>query len=384
MRTLTERAARILLWRILLASFVVFSLGCEENTVEDGGSTVDVIPSDPDDPFFPGAFVCDAFSGADDITDVSQGIVGSLFYLEDGVTPYGNVHDYINLGTEVTDVSLFFNQINIPTRPWDRGFVTRDGEVIQTENGDTLYEWFAMNMDTDIVLTSEEPEGDYQFAILSDDGAVLTIDGQVIVDNDGDHPTRFGCADTPISIDQASRLEANIKYYQGPRYHIAMIVMWRPWPENIADVDDPECGKQGNSRYFDSTQDPPTPQPKYQDLLNRGWAPLGAANFKVPGDIINMCNFPAPTISSIQFNDLGSTFVELMFSTNIPSKFYIEVTNLATSEVIQSPVSDNYVRNHMGSVTGLEPFTLYKAEIVASSVSGRETRSAPLNFRTRP
>ncbi len=35
-----------------------------------------------------------------------------------------------------------------------------------------------------------ESDDYYQFAVESDDGAVLEIDGEVVVDNDGDHASR--------------------------------------------------------------------------------------------------------------------------------------------------------------------------------------------------
>ena len=163
-----------------------------------------------------------------------------------------------------------------------------------------------------------------------------------------------------------------------------MIIMFRPWPENIADVDDPECGKQGNSRFFDSTQDPPTPQNAYNNLLSRGWMPLAPSNYQVPEDIINMCNFPAPQITDIAIDDLMSTSINLSFKTHVPAKFYVEVTETLTGTVTNTPVSEFFVKNQTAMVSDLKPFTLYSAVIVAQSVSGRETRSNPINFRTRP
>ena len=43
-----------------------------------------------------------------------------------------------------------------------------------------------------------ESDDYYQFAIESDDGAVLQIDGEVVVDNDGDHASRVIAGRIPL------------------------------------------------------------------------------------------------------------------------------------------------------------------------------------------
>jgi hypothetical protein len=46
---------------------------------------------------------------------------------------------------------------------------------------------FAIRFEAPLVVDNE---ADYMFRILSDDGAVLTIDGTLIIDNDGVHPAQ--------------------------------------------------------------------------------------------------------------------------------------------------------------------------------------------------
>ncbi|MCA9185509.1 MAG: c-type cytochrome [Planctomycetales bacterium] len=77
---------------------------------------------------------------------------------------------------------------------WDRlpdfSQLTPDDEGTTTEfdvTDGSEKNQFGMQFETQIQLASD---GDYEFFLASDDGSRLTIDGKVIVDNDGVHPTR--------------------------------------------------------------------------------------------------------------------------------------------------------------------------------------------------
>ena len=230
------------------------------------------------------SYVCDPLADPDGggpppVIDDRQGVLARLFYLPEDAPHYEYVDDYLDYGLTY-DVDIYFNQLNLPTRPFDRGFVTAGGTTMMTPEGDTLYEWFALDIHGKVHLNSTQTAGDYQFAILADDGVVMEIDldhdgvFETIVDNDGFHPTKMGCGLQSVYFDEATEYNFRIKYFQGPRYHISLVVMMRPLPAKAADHDDPHCNKKGNSLFFDSTQDPPEPQAAYQDLLDRTWAPL--------------------------------------------------------------------------------------------------------------
>src|SRR5690606_23109728 len=77
---------------------------------------------------------------------------------------------------------------------------------------------------------------------------------------------------------------AKIEYYQGPRYHIALMVLWREWPENDPGfvANDPQCGTSGNDRFFNYNVVPSAPKANFNDLLSRGWKVLGAENYALP------------------------------------------------------------------------------------------------------
>ncbi|MEK7801076.1 MAG: hypothetical protein AAB276_01365, partial [Pseudomonadota bacterium] len=124
--------------------------------------------------------VCDPFTiGLD--KDCKSGIKANLYYIPAGVTPPTTVDGYIAQGTLV-DVLIYFSQLFVPTRAFTDGFATTDNSVIKNNKGETLFEYFALDMTTILKLGPNNPPGNYQLALLSDDGSVLSIKpaGQVV------------------------------------------------------------------------------------------------------------------------------------------------------------------------------------------------------------
>ena len=80
------------------------------------------------------------------------------------------------------------------------------------------YEWFAIDY-TGRFWVSEP--GSYKFALASDDGSILYIDGKVIIDNDGQHATQ--------ELEGGLKLKTGVhhvrvSYFQGPRFHVALVL----------------------------------------------------------------------------------------------------------------------------------------------------------------
>lgn len=83
-------------------------------------------------------------------------------------------------------------------------------------------EWFAI-LYTGILITLEP--GTYVFRVVSDDGSILRIDGEVVVDNDGQHG--------PVSSSGRMFLsrgshQLELRYFQGPRTMVALQVFVTP------------------------------------------------------------------------------------------------------------------------------------------------------------
>ena len=150
-------------------------------------------------------------------------------------------------------------------------------------------------MESNIQLGPTDSAGAYQLAILSDDGAILSVKGPgtdtfvPFINDDGTHPTTMTCATTPLTINAYDLIPIQLQYYQGPRYQIALQLLWRPWPTSGSAVD-PLCGTSGNYQFFNPDTAPSTPQQNYLNLLARGWKPLAPANFVIPYSGINPCN----------------------------------------------------------------------------------------------
>lgn len=227
--------------------------------------------------------ICDPFSN-ENSTNSQLGIEGSIYYLKSNQPRYNHVADYLQFG-ELVNAELFLSKLFVPTRAWGNGFVNEDGKIIKDGSNNLLIEYFGLHLESSIILTANDTEGDYQFGLLSDDGTILDLQlpGQTnytrIVDNDGDHPTKFGCSSTKVNFTRNTVIPMNLDYYQGPRYHIALIPMWRKFPTDPTKVQDPLCGVSGNNTFFDSTQVPSGPQQAYNDLLSRSWRPLESGNY---------------------------------------------------------------------------------------------------------
>ncbi|MBS1961172.1 MAG: hypothetical protein JST04_03070 [Bdellovibrionales bacterium] len=225
-----------------------------------------------------------------------NGLAGSIRYLESAnPSPRpGKVDDILNSGKD-PGVKLILSDLNIPTVAFTQGFVDPvSGQAVKNSNGDVLTEWFAIDMKSSIMLKDSEPEGYYQLALLSDDGAVMDIDvsatsaGSVAVDNDGEHSTKMGCGASAVYLKHNEPRAIRVRYYQGPRYHIALTMMWRK-AGSASSAKDAYCGQSGNDLFWNSNVTPSAPTSKYNDLVSRGWKVPSPENFILPAGSTNTC-----------------------------------------------------------------------------------------------
>jgi hypothetical protein len=100
----------------------------------------------------------------------AAGWKGSFFNLNAGTTKVPST-----LATTTPNGILFAHELNVPVKPMTGGFPGID----PSRNQD-----FAIRWEAPLVVDNE---ADYTFRLVSDDGAIMTIDGMSIVDNDGAH-----------------------------------------------------------------------------------------------------------------------------------------------------------------------------------------------------
>lgn len=244
--------------------------------------------------------VCDPFAGGGNPISATNGIIADL-YAVDGVNcDIGGTHNNYNPACGVVSyyisdanksgANIFLSNIFYPTQHFNQGFwVGKNKSQEITRNGQSLTEWFALRMNSTIKLAPGDAPGDYQFAVLADDGAVVTIDGATTIDNEGIRPGVVRCSDQSFNFQPGVSKSLNLNYFQGPRDHIALVLLWRHASGSAAS--DPDCNQPGtadNAKYFDPDNGS-SEQPAYTTMKINGWTELKPENFVLPGGATNPC-----------------------------------------------------------------------------------------------
>ncbi|WP_141734337.1 PA14 domain-containing protein [Oligoflexus tunisiensis] len=84
-----------------------------------------------------------------------------------------------------------------------------------------LFEWFSL--DTRFIVNVPQ-DGLYTFKLVADDGANLYIANQLVIDNDGLHPAQEKTGTVELKAGDAN---FQVSYFQGPRFEIALELMWK-------------------------------------------------------------------------------------------------------------------------------------------------------------
>ncbi|WP_141734396.1 PA14 domain-containing protein [Oligoflexus tunisiensis] len=110
-----------------------------------------------------------------------------------------------------TSATACMEAFQIPNRAWSDGFPGQPN----------LIEWFAIRATSNLTIAKS---GKHYFKLNADDGAKLYINGQLVVDNDGQHAERAVVGSINLGVGQH---EIVVEYFQGPRYHIALELFWK-------------------------------------------------------------------------------------------------------------------------------------------------------------
>jgi hypothetical protein len=335
------------------------------------------------------SIVCDPLNGGVSTQkNYQNGIKADLFYRTSAMPRWYSSNEYITSGFKSTQ-NIFLSDMNVPTRLFTEGFMNAQGTALQDDQHNKLIEYFGLKMTTNVVLTDLDDEGDYEFAVLSDDGAKMTIKSgttltadQLLIDNDGDHPTQMGCATQVVRLVKNALLPIELTYYQGPRYHISNVLMFRK--SSVAGRD-ALCGHNGNNLFFDPDHSS-TPQPAFAALLARGWKVLKPENFKisVDGASYNPCvTGSSPGISNFQIGEIILSDVTFSWETSLPATSQVVLTEV-TSGVETITTSDNILRlNHQILISGLKARTQYRAQALSVSENLGRSYSSPITFTTQ-
>lgn len=114
--------------------------------------------------------------------------------------------------------------VDVPRRHYEEGF---------PELGIDVLENFAIRLRGKLKV---ETPGQYNFALNSDDGSRLYVNGNLVVDNDGLHGMRTERGNLTLT---AGMHDIEIQYFQGPRTEIGLQWFWQP-PDSTEQIVPPE------------------------------------------------------------------------------------------------------------------------------------------------
>lgn len=320
--------------------------------------------------------VCDPLSGST-ATSSDQGLLGRIILrTSDMGSTVNSVISYLNQGNWL-DQKVYFSSVNVPTRDFTKGFTTQNGDVLTDENGNKLIKDFAIEYTSVLQLSSSDKEGEYEIALLSDDGARMFIlennTWNEVINNDGDHATRMGCPYRTIHMDKNSQIPMKIAYYQGPGTSLANVMIWRrvakahTWknPDNHS-----LCGYQGDSYFFNKNGGIAVGM---LWLQLEGWNVVAPANFKMPAQTANPC--VTLSISNFAVASSDSSSAVLNWTTNLPASSQLTITNFFTGEQITTPYDSNLVTSHTVTVSGLVSGSVYKVQAISNDGKGHTVTS---------
>jgi len=141
---------------------------------------------------------------------IPSGLRGEIYKIRAGTTVLPRFDSRKSVG------SIWTTELNVTPRHWRDGF---PGVIHRNK-------WFAINYTGRFWI---EKPGVYSFALLSDDGATLFIDGQLVIDND--------CLHSPDVRGSTVNLHRGVHriqvgYFQGPPDCLALVLAIAPPGEN--------------------------------------------------------------------------------------------------------------------------------------------------------
>ncbi len=133
---------------------------------------------------------------------MTRGLRGTIYFLKPGT-------GILPIAKRMKPKGVIYTRsLNVPPRDFKEGFpgVTK------------RFEWFAIDYEGKFWI---ERAGDYRFALTSDDGSLLYLDGLLVIDNDRIHPTQT--KETHGFMAHGAH-SIRVTYFQGPRTGLALML----------------------------------------------------------------------------------------------------------------------------------------------------------------
>jgi len=133
---------------------------------------------------------------------IPSGLQGTIYYISHSEKKLLDFDKGKPRGT------IYASSLNIPPQDYKLGFPGISNRL----------EWFAIDYRGKFWV---ENAGDYRFELTADDGAMLYVDGQLVIDNSGLHP--------PVTLNGKAGLRQGthtirVTYFQGIKYQVALVL----------------------------------------------------------------------------------------------------------------------------------------------------------------
>lgn len=354
-------------------------------------------------------YVCEPFNSSTTSVSGTNGLKGKLAYYDvkadaDVATASSlKVKQYWDENNNIVRPAqdLYFNQINVIPMKFDSGFTAANGSVLKKLNSQTLVEWFGIKYETLLTLKPDQAEGYYKLASISDDGVIVEayIDNKwvEIINNDGLHSPRFMCQfqqgqNQALYLSRNSKIPLRIYYHQGPKVHIANMLLMKHLGAEIPGSAVVGCENDNNTNLFsDPVSGPTVPSQAYLDLITAGWGVIAKENFLLPNEEINPCSqnqlkvvnhssFPSMVVEGKHIVSEGILALEFFssFASEAEVSLSIVENNVETLLSVKSSISGTFdmdKHKHAIQLSGLSSSSKYKLDVVLISKE--------LNLKTR-
>ena len=246
--------------------------------------------------------ICEPLKEEGEEITLGYGLAGKLY---DGAPNKINKFDELLSKGKALEGVIYMSNLNIPTRKFDKGFPRENGTMVMNGMGQTLIENFGIEFTGSLELMANDEEGYYEIGLIADDGVSLDLNKgplpeemKNVIDADHTTPTKFSCSKLLVRMEKGKAMPLRLRYFQGPRYHIALIMTWRKVEVLNASSDnfiksqlknpikETRCGIAGNKFFFDPDSDS-HPQMEYTDMLD-------PAKREVPWKIVKHKNLRLP------------------------------------------------------------------------------------------
>ena len=245
--------------------------------------------------------VCSPFVAADGPITATSGLLADVATIPSNLVTDVDSSTWLSLhvadlraaGTRLP-VSLYLPAVNVLPSWFANGIPTASGDYVRTPSGAILTEYFSVLAKGNLALPASAAPGLYQFAVLSDDGAVFYLDSGAglapAVDNNGVHNVRFATGTSAIQLDAGAKYPMSFDYFQGPANVISATLLWRRVGNvgDTVDLSDVDNGRLDVDYFFTVNATSSTPNDTWKaetgGVLSRGWSVVPAEAFSLPAD----------------------------------------------------------------------------------------------------